>query len=125
MQAADVIAHGEVPRSREEALDQYVHVSCITVSASVLYQSISDVLTVALDRLGISPQCGFASHSRGFAFITHEVCDSIWLGCSSPTYPLNSINSVTVLTGRRQETCARQGHGAASVGSRLRSWKVL
>ncbi|KAI0760620.1 UROD/MetE-like protein [Fomes fomentarius] len=44
MQAADVIAHGEVPRPREEALDQ----------------------------LGISPQCGFASHSRGFAFITHE-----------------------------------------------------
>ncbi|KAI0754179.1 UROD/MetE-like protein [Daedaleopsis nitida] len=44
MHAADVIAHGEVPRTREEALDQ----------------------------LSISPQCGFASHSRGFAFITEE-----------------------------------------------------
>ncbi|KAI1784154.1 UROD/MetE-like protein [Ganoderma leucocontextum] len=44
MQAADVIAHGEDPRPVEEALAQ----------------------------LSISPQCGFASHSRGFAWVTRE-----------------------------------------------------
>ncbi|TFK81051.1 UROD/MetE-like protein [Polyporus arcularius HHB13444] len=44
LQAAEVIAHGEIPRTKEEALNQ----------------------------LSISPQCGFASHSRGFAFVTHE-----------------------------------------------------
>ncbi|KAI0693545.1 UROD/MetE-like protein [Cerioporus squamosus] len=44
LQAAEVIAHGEIPRTKEEALNQ----------------------------LSLSPQCGFASHSRGFAFVTHE-----------------------------------------------------
>ncbi|RPD69529.1 UROD/MetE-like protein [Lentinus tigrinus ALCF2SS1-7] len=43
-QAAEVIAHGEIPRTKAEALNQ----------------------------LSLSPQCGFASHSRGFTFITHE-----------------------------------------------------
>ncbi|PIL23210.1 hypothetical protein GSI_14519 [Ganoderma sinense ZZ0214-1] len=44
MEAADVIAHGEDPRPVEEALAQ----------------------------LSISPQCGFASHSRGFAWVSPE-----------------------------------------------------
>ncbi|KAI0765848.1 UROD/MetE-like protein [Trametes elegans] len=45
MRAAEVIAHGEMPRPVEEALDQ----------------------------LSLSPQCGFASHAPGFEVITHEV----------------------------------------------------
>ncbi|KAM5543547.1 hypothetical protein V8D89_002798 [Ganoderma adspersum] len=44
MQAAEAIAHGEDPRPVEEALAQ----------------------------LSISPQCGFASHSRGFGWVSHE-----------------------------------------------------
>ncbi|EIW54777.1 UROD/MetE-like protein [Trametes versicolor FP-101664 SS1] len=44
MDAAEVIARGEVPRSVEEALDQ----------------------------LSISTQCGFASHAPGFAAVTYE-----------------------------------------------------
>ncbi|KAI0365787.1 UROD/MetE-like protein [Pilatotrama ljubarskyi] len=45
MQAAEVIARGEITRSLEDALDQ----------------------------LSLSPQCGFASHAPGFEIITHEV----------------------------------------------------
>ncbi|KAI0641388.1 UROD/MetE-like protein [Trametes meyenii] len=45
MQAAEAIAHGEMPRTIEEALDQ----------------------------LSVSPQCGFASHAPGFEIMTHEI----------------------------------------------------
>ncbi|KAI9062074.1 UROD/MetE-like protein [Trametes sanguinea] len=44
LQAAEVIARGEIPRPVEEALAQ----------------------------LSLSPQCGFASHSAGFDVVTHE-----------------------------------------------------
>ncbi|OSD05071.1 UROD/MetE-like protein [Trametes coccinea BRFM310] len=50
LEAAEVIARGEIPRSVEEALNQF---SCC-------------------DRLSLSPQCGFASHSAGFDVVTHE-----------------------------------------------------
>ncbi len=85
MQAADVIAHGEDPRPVEEALAQYVHASrspthviMVTtgVGAPALRLAISchrRCPTRARGRLSISPQCGFASQSQGFAWVSPEV----------------------------------------------------
>lgn len=54
--AAETIANGQVKRSKEEALNQWV----------IYYMSSAILSKLRLRRrICISPQCGFASHSEG------------------------------------------------------------
>ena len=80
LQAAEVIAHGEIPRTKEAALSQYVSprvcglpASMDAVASVVPFGSLLTFCPMTINRLSLSPQCGFASHSRGFTFVTHEV----------------------------------------------------
>lgn len=67
------------------------------------------------DRLSISPQCGFASHSQGFAWISPEVR----LGLASTWRHREDLHTALLYRARvgyGKEAQAREGCGARGVG---------
>jgi methionine synthase II (cobalamin-independent) len=70
-QAAETIASGNPPRSKEEALNQYVHM------LDLISRTQTD--RCYLHRICISPQCGFASHSEGNPVTEEDVVKKLSL----------------------------------------------
>jgi methionine synthase II (cobalamin-independent) len=67
--AAEIIAQGVEPRTKAEAMNQWVHSSDVITAAD----------SAAAARICISPQCGFASHSLGNEVTDEDMANKLRL----------------------------------------------